>query len=65
MLSASSTNSLIAYAPHYSSSHSLDTWMVEESQVIYGTAESNPAGQGTNAFDGLTTTQFVSASTDN
>ena len=65
MLTASTTNSLVAYAPHYSSSHSLDTWMVEELQVVYGTVESNPAGQGANAFDGITTTQFVSASTDN
>jgi len=65
MLSESTNDKLVAVAPVYTTSHSLDLFKVQESGIITGTVTSVPANIGKLAFDGLTTTMFVSYTNDN
>ena len=64
-LSSSTSNTLKAIVPVYATSHSLDLFKVQQSAVIKGTVTSLPVDIGALAFDGITSTMFISASTDN
>jgi len=46
-------------------SHALDLFKVQEAKIITGTVTSVPANVGKLAFDGLTTSMFVSYTDDN
>jgi len=61
-LDASTNDNLVAIAPSYATTHSLDTFKVEQAHVMTGTVTSIPANLGALAFDGSTTTQFTSNS---
>jgi len=64
-LDQSNNDQLVAWVPHYSTTHSLDTYKVEEAQIISGTVTSLPEYEGQRAFDGITNTRFYSIFNNN
>ena len=61
----STQDQIVLWAPHYSTTHSLDTYMVEQAKLITGTVTSLPVSDGVLAFDGITSTMFVSYTSNN
>jgi hypothetical protein len=64
-LNSSTTDMLVVYTPAIITTHSLDTYNLEQPQAIIGEITSNPAEEGLNAFDGIYSTDFKSITTNN